>query len=191
MLQNNLQNFMQGIDIRRQRLVLAGILLLVCALVFTYFFIPEIKQYKSLLATRSVLEQAAPAGPGLEMQLATLQSRVDDLKQQLMGDTANLPANQMESYIIGRLQKVSWNNNIELVSVQPDIGKKVHRFKEILFKVELSADYYDFFNWLKSLEKELGFIVVRQFEIKGISTQKNKTRLSMFLTMVSYRVDQQ
>lgn len=180
---------MQRIDIRRLRMILAGIVLLICAIVFSYLLMPQLKQYKSLLATRHVLEQAAPAGPGLEMQLSVLQQGVADLQQQLQGDTANLPANQMEAYIIGRLQKVSWNNNIELISVQPDVGKKVHKFKEILFKVELSADYYDFYNWLKALEKELGFIVVRQFEIKANAGQKNRNKLSMHLTMVSYRAD--
>lgn len=185
-----MQEILQKIDIRRLRLMLAGMLMLIFAILFSYLLMPQIKQYKSVLISKSVLENAAPAGLGLEQQLLALKSNVADLHQQLLGDTANLPANQIEAYIIGRLQKVSWNHNIELVSVQPGIGKKVHKFQEVLFNVELSADYFDFYNWLRALEKELGFIVVRQFEIKAAAGKQDGSRLAMFLTMVSYRAEQ-
>ncbi|MCU7886113.1 MAG: hypothetical protein KZQ82_18130, partial [Candidatus Thiodiazotropha sp. (ex Lucinoma annulata)] len=110
------------------------------------------------------------------------------LAHQLHGDMAGLPAKQMESYIIGRLQKVSWETDVELISVKPGDGQRVQMFQESLFEVEIHAKYFNFFNWLQTIGRELGFIVVKKYEINTINKELSNPELKIVLTMVSYRV---
>ncbi|RDH89957.1 MAG: hypothetical protein DIZ77_12145 [endosymbiont of Seepiophila jonesi] len=88
---------------------------------------------------------------------------------------AGLPAQQMESYIIGRLQKVSWETNVELVSVKPGDGQTVQMFQESLFEVELNAGYFDFFKWLQTIGRDLGFIVIKKYGIQPLGSELNGT----------------
>ena len=184
-----MQELLQQIDLRRLYIILGGILLLIMAAMFTYMVIPQFKGYRSAQSNHNGLA-AVIEERDLETQLSTIEGEIASLQSQLLGDTANLPVKQMEAYIIGRLQKVSWSNNVVLVSVQPGVGQKVHKFQEILFKVELATNYFDFYNWLTSLKKELGFIVVKEFEIRSAVSSKDDSMLSMNLTIASYREDQ-
>jgi hypothetical protein len=112
---------------------------------------------------------------------------VEILSRTLHGDMANLPDKQLEAFIIERLQEISWRNQVELVSVKPRRGQVVPLFREVLFDVEITGDYFDLFAWLQSLAKELGFVVVKQYVIRPIDSDKESPRLSVNLTIVSYR----
>ena len=94
-------------------------------------------------------------------------------------------------FVIGRLQKVSWATEVELISVQPGSGKQVQNFRESLFEVKLNAHYHDFFEWLQTVNDELGYIVVKKFEIRPDEQDAlDNPELSLQLTLVSYRMVQ-
>jgi Tfp pilus assembly protein PilO len=96
----------------------------------------------------------------------------------------------VKSFVIGRLQKVSWATEVELISVQPGSGKQVQNFRESLFEVKLNARYHDFFEWLQTVNDELGYIVVKKFEIRPEEHDKlDNPELSLVLTLVSYRME--
>ena len=170
---------------------LIAIVLMVAVIEFTYLLWPQIKNYRNLYASHEILEQAVSNSDNLSNQLDKTKTEVQKLSRQMHGDMAQLPEKQMESFVIGRLQKVSWATDVELVSVQPGKGKQVQNFRESLFEVRLTARYHDFFEWLQVINQELGYIVFKKFEISPAdrNTLKNPN-LSLLLTLVSYRMDQ-
>ena len=99
----------------------------------------------------------------------------------------DLPDNQMESFVIGQLQGISWRNKIELLGVRPGKGSLIETLEEILFDVEIAGDYFDLYAWLQELDDQLGFIVIKSFSIHPHDTSLNGQRLIAKLTIVSYR----
>ena len=185
-----MQDFFDNAEPRFVGLMLICIVILIGAIEGTYLLWPQIKQYRELNLTHTMLDQAAVSGDSLEQQLAQVDAEVERLSRELHGDMARLPVRQMESYIIGRLQKVSWATDVELVSVQPGLGRQVQNFRESLFEVNLRAGYHDFFEWLQIVRHELGYIVVKRFEINHSDSEVvDDPKLNLVLTLVSYRLE--
>lgn len=186
-----MRDFFENAEPRVVAMMLIGVVFLVAAVEITYLLWPQISHFKQLHASHQVLESAVTNNDSLSNQLQQIDAEVQDLSRQLHGDMARLPARQMESFVIGRLQKVSWATEVELLSVQPGSGKKVQNFRESLFEVKLNARYHDFFEWLQTVNDELGYIVVKKFEIRPDDHDKlNNPELNLVLTLVSYRMVQ-
>ena len=100
---------------------------------------------------------------------------------------ANLPVRQVEAYIIGRLQRVSWNNNVELVSVEPAIGDRVQMFQEMLFNVQLVGQYGDLYRWLWETRDDLGYVVVKEYALRRQDNVDDEPQLIADLSLASYR----
>ena len=180
--------FLDQLDERQQRLLAAGTALLLVTALFMYGLLPQIKGYRTAVADRAVLIDAAREGREVGSQLESLRAQVADLEKRLHGDMANLPAEEMESYIIGRLQDVSWRNDVELASVKPASGERVQIFTESLFQVELVGDYFDLYRWLGDVAEELGFVVVKEYEMRPQQNEPDSPTLNVQLTLASYRV---
>lgn len=186
-----MQDFLENTEPRTIATLLIGIILLVAAALFMYLLLPEIKSYRSLDASHALLEQTATGNDSLASQLGEIDSEVQHLSRQLYGDMAQLPDREMESFVIGRLQKVSWKTDVELLGVQPGTGRQVQNFRESLFEVKLRASYADFFEWLQRVNHELGYIVVKKFDIRPrAGDDPDNPMLDLQLTLVSYRLVQ-
>ena len=181
-------DFLDQLDERQQRLAGGGTLLLLVTALFIYVLLPQLKAYKTAADSRAVLVSAASEGREVGAQLESLRLEVTDLQKQLHGDMANLPPEEMEAYIIGRLQDVSWRNDVELVSVKPGAGERVQIFTESLFQVELVGSYFDLYAWLGDVAEELGFVVVKEYEMKPQQDVPEDPVLNVRLTLESYRV---
>ena len=170
-------------------LVMAAFVTLLLLAQLMYLLWPEYKQYQQLSASYQLLKQASSDTRGLQQALQETTREVDKIAYRLHGDMAGLPEKQLEAYIIGQLQKVSWNSGVELASVIPGQGRKVQMFREALFKVKLSATYQNLFKWLQSINNELGFIVVKKFDIRASAADiDHDPQLQISLTLVSYRL---
>ncbi|MCU7839242.1 MAG: type 4a pilus biogenesis protein PilO [Candidatus Thiodiazotropha sp. (ex Troendleina suluensis)] len=183
-----MQEFLENAEPRVVRLILGSFVLLISAALVSYLLVPQIKAFNLVNKSHNVLLDVVNSSDGLDQQLTNATAEVEMLAHQLHGDMAGLPAKQMESYIIGRLQKVSWETDVELISVKPGDGQRVQMFQESLFEVEIHAKYFNFFNWLQTIGRELGFIVVKKYEINTINKELSNPELKIVLTMVSYRV---
>lgn len=184
-----MNDFLENAEPRSIAFILATVIVLTVTIQIMYMLWPQFKHYRDLNNSYQILNRAAGSQQGLENQLSQTQAEVDTLSYQLHGDMAGLPEKQMESYIIGRLQKISWNSGVELASVIPGKGKQVQMFQETLFDVKINASYFNFFNWLQAINDELGYIVVKKFEILPQGRQdESKPRLHISLTLVSYRM---
>ena len=187
-----MNDFLENTDTRFVAMILIGIVLLVSATEVTYLLWPQIKNYTSLHASHKVLERALGDSNSLDKQLERSNAEVAELSHRLHGDMAKLPEKEMESFVIGRLQTVSWATDVELISVKPGRGKQVQNFRESIFDVKLIARYHDFFEWLQIINHELGYIVIKKFEISADNNndEMDNPKLGFLITLVSYRIEQ-
>lgn len=184
-----MQDFLEQTHPRTFMVMLSALVVLVVALPVTYLLIPQIKLYQSNDTELESLDNAVINSDSLERQLLSIGEEVRILSRQLHGDMAKLPLKQMESFIVARLQKVSWENQIELVAVRPGEGRLVQNFRESLFDVKLVSGYHNFFKWLQMVSDELGYIVVNEFDISPRTTEaSDNPQLNISLTLVSYRM---
>ncbi|MBT8083753.1 MAG: hypothetical protein KJN72_00910, partial [Woeseia sp.] len=143
-----MQALLQKVNLRELRLALLGLGAVVSILAFAGLVLPKIKALSSVNSAVLVLQEASLDGAELEQHINEQHKLIETLRYRVHGDMATLPPRQVESYIIGRLQKVSWNNNVELVSVQPTMGERIEVFQEMLFRVQLMGQYKDLYSWL-------------------------------------------
>lgn len=176
---------------RELSLILLLIGLVMLAPISTYVVWPEFKKYRAVSASRATLVLATANEGELESQLDELRDVVGSLERRLHGDMANLPPKEVEAYIIGRLQAISWRNRVELVGVEPGTGEMIETFREMLFKVNLAGDYFDLYNWLRDLGEELGFVVIKQYQMSPIDRTEETPQLSAELTIAAYRTIEQ
>jgi hypothetical protein len=182
-----MDEFLKKLDPKTASLVMVGVTVLLLAALAMYVVVPEVKAYRKSVSTLEVLQRVANNGDQTGQEMALMQQDVDGLVKRLHGDMVNMPKNQMEAFIIGRLQRISWRNNMELRSVKPGKGGAVHMFEEVLFDVEVSGEYFDLYAWLQELGEELGYVVVKHFSIGQQSGADAGARVKARLTIVSYR----
>ena len=180
---------LQSIEPRQLNLIGLGIVGLVLAALGSYLVLPQWKAYRGADMSLTLLKANAQQGASLDAELAALQDEVAGLERTLKGDAANLPAKKMQAFVIGRLQTISWRNDVELIGIKPREGQPVAQFRELIFDVELRGDYFNFFNWLNSISKELGFVVVKSFELapSNEETDGPDPLLDVKLTVAAYR----
>lgn len=182
-----MHELLQKTEPRTLSLLMVSVTLLVIAALGSYVIWPQARDYRQSLNTLAVLEDVTSRGDSLEQEMATLKGNVAALDRELHGDMVNMPDNQMESFIIGRLQGISWRNNIELMRVTPGNGSTVNVFEEVLFDVHVLGDYFDLYNWLQDLSEELGFVVVKKFDMQPAPGSDVGERIRAQFTIVSYR----
>ena len=182
-----METFLRNTPPRTLMLLMVSLAVLLLAAIASRVVWPQFRHYHHSRTTLQMLENVMVHGDGLAREMQGLQQQVASLNHQLHGDMVDLPQNQMESFIIGRLQKISWRNHIELDSVTPGTGSKVQAFEEILFDVQISGDYFDIYQWLHDMREELGYVVVKQFRINRAGPVGKSSRLRASFTIAAYR----
>lgn len=180
-------SFFQKIDVRSLNLLLGGITLVCAAALFSYLLWPQFTAYRSAVESRDSLQSVVANDNKLIETLGALRNEVRTLRQSLNGDLAALPAKEMQGYIIGRLQGISWRNSVEFLGMQPREGNPIENFQEILFDVQLLGDYFDLYNWLRDASKELGFVVIKQYQMAPVRPDDDNAPLGVKMTMAVYR----
>jgi Tfp pilus assembly protein PilO len=182
-----MDQLLKNMEPRTMALLMVSVALLVAAALGSYVIWPKAQSYRQSINTLATLESVVSQQASIGMQVATLESELEALQHQLQGDMVNLPENQMESFVIGELQGISWRNKIELLGVRPGKGGLIQGFEEILFDVEVAGDYFDLYTWLQELGDKLGFVVIKSFNIRPLDARAAEPRLTARLTIVSYR----
>jgi len=180
--------YLDRLDDRSLLLLMAGVAGLLLAAGVVYLLVPEYKALNTAVETRANMRETVSKGKAVFGELEHLAEQVTELRQRVHGDMANRPLKQMESYIIGRLQKISWEHNVELRGVAPGPGRSVQMFKEIVFDVELVGAYFDLVAWLRELSRQLGFVVVKEYRMRPLNVADLEPELALNLKMVSYRL---
>lgn len=182
-----MQELLKKISVRELRLLMLGVGATVIALLVTTLIVPNFKSMQTVRKEIQLLEATARDGRELEQQLDQQHESIAALRYQLDGDMANLPVRQVEAYIIGRLQRVSWDNNVELLSVEPAAGERIQIFQELLFNVQLAGHYDDLYRWLLEMREDLGYVVVKEYRLNRSDNEDENPRLLASLSLASYR----
>jgi len=177
-------------DRRELALILFLLVFAVLTLQFTYTVLPKIKTYRNIAMEEVTLNKVVDNGNLLDTQLAQLRGDIDLMQHRLQGDMASLAEKEIEAYVIGKLQRISWQNNVQLIGVEPSDGATIESFHEILFRVSLAGDYFDMYEWLGDVSSELGFVLIKQYEMKAMDNLSSQPRLAVTLTMATYRTPQ-
>lgn len=185
-----MQSLIKKLDPREFRLLLLGAGMIISSAAVSAVLLPTAKQYIAKWKEVAVLEEAEANSPNLDKHLQERHKRIEELKFRLHGDIANMPYKQIESYVIGQLQKISWRNEVELVSVKPASGQQVQIFREMLFNIELVGEYEDIYRWLWDAKNELGFVVVKEYSMSRRDNIDDHPRLLAKLSLSSYRTEE-
>jgi Tfp pilus assembly protein PilO len=183
-----MQDLLNKLDNRQLALIGLSAMTVVVAALVMYGFWPKIQELRALIETRNVITQVALNEANSETEIVRLSDELKTLRHRLQGDMANLPLREMEAFIIGRLQSISWRNDIVLVGVEPATGESVEMYREVLFRVELSGDYFDLLDWLADVSAELGFVVIKEFQLNVAEANPKNPRLTTRLLIAAYRV---
>lgn len=181
---------LNNLGIREFRMLLLGAGLVLTSLAVTAMLLPGAKSYKATANSVAVLEDARQSDADLEQQLQERYAKIEELKFEIYGDMANLPLKQVESYVIGQLQKISWRNEVDLISVKPSSGQQVQIFTELLFNIELIGEYENIYHWLWDAKNELGFVVVKEFSMRRRDNIDDNPRLLTQISLASYRAQE-
>lgn len=181
---------LEKIGARELRLGLLGLGLVVTTIAVSAALLPRVKAYSAAVKAVAVLEDANDDTVDLDQQIQDRYTSIEELKFRLHGDMANLPLKQVESYVIGKLQKISWRNDVDLVSVEPAAGQRVQIFNEVLFNIDLIGEYDDIYRWLWDAKNELGFVVVKEYGMRRRDNSDDNPRLSTTVSLASYRAQQ-
>lgn len=182
-----MEKLLEGLDARSIRMLGLGLILVLVAVLGSYSILPQFKKWKAQNQSVSVLEGVRLGQTDVQTQMSALREEIDQIRKRMRGDLPEMPLQELESYIIGRFQAVSWNTEVDLLSVRPGINTTMKRFDEISFDVEISGGYQDIYRWLWSLGQELGFVVVKNFQITPQSHSEIEPKLQAKLNIVFFQ----
>jgi Tfp pilus assembly protein PilO len=180
-------NFLSQMNTRTFLISIVGLISVVIIMFSTYAVLPQFKTYKSLNTNLVKLERLVNHNSKVSTNIDQLAREIDLVKRQVKGDMVDLPEKEMEAYILGVLQNISWNNNVNLIGVKPSKGNEIQIFQEVLFKVKLTGDYFDLYQWFLELREDLGFIVIKNLNLSPSQNGDNTMPLLMDLTIASYK----
>ncbi len=171
-----------------------GILVLMAVSIISalavYVTLPQFRAWRSASTSYAVMQSALSHDGYLQGQLQSLPLEIAELEKRLNGEGVHLPFRQVESHVIGQLQRIAWKNNIELAGVTPRLGKKVDRYREVLFDVSMVGEYFDIYRLLTDFEQSLGLVVINEFDVATANVLDRPAALQVKMTIASYRIEQ-
>ncbi len=169
------------------RMILAMTAVVVLTGIALYLIKPQYLDFRDRRVTYQMLHSQIDDQAQLQRAIDLERERIRDLQLQLHGEAGSLPVNEMESYLVGRLQGLAWDAGIELVGVRPGTAKRIMEFEEISFEVEVKGEYKNLYRWLDSIGDALGFMLVTNYEIRLSNRKATSPELNMHVTIVFYR----
>ncbi len=166
-------------------LILTGIL--ITTFMGLYVIKPSYLNFNDRSIDFEMLQSQVDDQEQLQQVIDEKRKKVRDVQLQLHGEAGDIPVNEMEAYLLGRLQGLAWDAGIELVGVRPGPAKRIMAFEEISFKVEVKGEYRNLYVWLNKIGDTLGFMLVSNYDISLAGGKTNRPSLKMHVTIVFYR----
>ncbi len=181
------ENLME-VEPRSLALILLLLSLLIVSAVALYLVKPQYQRFSENSVSLEMLNGQIDDQAQLQRAIDDEHKQIKALQLQLHGEAGDMPVNEMEAYLVGRLQGLAWDAGIELVGVRPGSAKRIMEFEEISFKVDVTGEYSKLYRWLNRIGETLGFMLVSNYEIALAGANKSDdTQLKMNVTIVFYR----
>ena len=180
------ENLME-VEPRSLGLILLLLSLLVTTAIALYMIKPQYQRFNETSNSFEMLNSQIDDQAQLQRAIDTERNQIKEMQLRLHGEAGDMPVNEMEAYLVGRLQGLAWAAGIELAGVRPGQAKRIMEFEEISFKVDVTGEYRDLYDWLNKIGDKLGFMLVSNYEISLAGRKSNETPLKMNVTIVFYR----
>lgn len=175
------------VEPRSLALILLLISLVVVAAMSLYVVKPQYQRFSESSTSFHMLNSQIDDQTQLQQAITDEHQRIKALQLQLHGEAGDMPVNEIEAYLVGRLQGLAWDADIELAGVRPGQAKQIMEFEEISFKVDVTGEYRNLYRWLNKIGDTLGFMLVSNYEIGLTGSSSEQTQLKMNVTIVFYR----
>ncbi len=182
-----IREYLIGVEPGSLKLILAMVAVVIATAIALYMVKPQYLDFRDRRVSYETLHNRIEGQLSLQRAIDKEREAIRELQLQLHGEAGNMPVNEMESYLVGRLQELAWDAGIELVGVRPGTAKRIMQFEEISFEVDVSGEYKNLYRWLGSMGDALGFMLVTNYEISLSGSHRNKAELLMHVTLVFYR----
>ncbi len=171
-------------QVRPQTLIAAtGALTAIVALAgFLYVLKPALQVRGELQQERADAQSQVEEASITPQALGSAAQEVADLRKRLVGASWGVPLEEMESFVIGGLDRISVRHEVELKSVTPGQVGSVLSFDELPYQVQVAGDYFSLFDWLQDVEQELIPMVTKGFEIA-----RRGNSVTLKLRLVAYK----
>ncbi len=176
----------EQVELRTLVVLFVSLILMALAGSYLYVIKAPFKVFRQHQQTLSLLKNEVKTGVPRQKQIETQQQLVEELNIKLHGTGPKLAVNKMVAYVIEELDKSAKRHQITIISVKPHKPETLFSFKELPFQIEVNGDYFSLFTWLKDIEKSLGSIVIKQFDLS--IAEGNKQR-KMLLTIAAYQFE--
>jgi len=175
------------VEPRSLGLILLLLSLLVITAIALYMIKPQYQRFNETSNSFEMLNSQIDDQSQLQRAIDSERKQIKEMQLQLHGEAGDMPVNEMEAYLVGRLQDLAWAAGVELAGVRPGQAKRIMEFEEISFKVDVTGEYRDLYDWLNKIGDKLGFMLVSNYEISLAGRKSNETPLKMNVTIVFYR----
>lgn len=180
------ENLME-IEPKALTLILLLISLLIVVVMTLYMVKPQYHSFSEKSHSLEMLNSQIDDQAQLQQAIDNEHKHIKELQLQLHGEAGDMPVNEIEAYLVGRLQGLAWDAGIELAGVRPGQAKRIMEFEEISFKVDVTGEYRKLYRWLNMIGDTLGFMLVSNYEIGLIGRGSEQPQLKMNVTIVFYR----
>ena len=175
------------VEPRSLGLILLLISLVVVTAMALYLIKPQYQRFNENSNSFAMLNGQIDDKAQLQHAIDSERNKIKEMQLKLHGEAGDMPVNEMEAYLVGRLQGLAWAAGIELAGVRPGQAKRIMEFEEISFKVDVTGEYRDLYDWLNRIGDSLGFMLVSNYDISMAAKKGNETPLKMNVTIVFYR----
>lgn len=174
----------EHLPLRSLVIVLVSALALTALAGHLYVLKQPLAELAALEDTLFETRRGRPLDGPADARIALAEQEIAALRERLGGSAPDLAPNEMVAFVIGQLDLLARDRQVQLVSVEPGAIARVFEFDEIPFHIEVVGGYFSIVAWLHEAEQELGPMVIKSF---SLAPATNPASRRMQLTMVSYR----
>ncbi len=157
------------------------------AVVVSYVLAPQYKSYISSKESYLQLKSAVENGRDYPLEMQQLQASISRLEQAMKEGEVQLPIQQFESHVISELQALAWKNSMALDGLRPAEGETIDHYRELLFDVQLSGQYFDLYRFLLDLKQMPGFLLIREMYVSPRPSSSATADLEVRMSLGSWR----
>lgn len=166
-------------------LLLGSVLAIVLLEAWLLLLRAPLADYRRLQGERAALSQPRSDPSRVQAQIGLIEGELAGFTQDLHGESAHQPLDQLVLDIIDRLDRIAARRGVRLDSVRPGTTRRVLMFDEVSADIKVTGKYAPLFEWLRDTEEALGPMVVTQFSMKPADIAAGA--LSLDLKLAAYR----
>ena len=180
-----IDSYLHKIEGRMVYLIMVSLLVITLLAAWLYLFKKPLAQYRQLKENRVSLELKVRGKDSLSGIIHDLEREIEAMHGKIFGSNQTMPAEEMVAEALTKLDLISANQGVTLVSVKPEPAIPLQLFVETPFSVEARGPYLSLYQWLFQVERQLAPTIVQQFTLfknPGINAG-----VTMSLKLASYQ----